>query len=51
MKKVIITDDEQGGWNIYDENGQALEVDFDHEQEAIDYATDQGWRVVFNFNL
>ena len=53
MKKVVIlmTDDDNGLWSIYEESGQSLENDFNSEGEATSYALDQNWKVVESFNL
>lgn len=53
MKKVVIlmTDDNNGFWSIYEESGQALEHDFSSEKEAKEYAKDQNWEVVESFNI
>ena len=52
MKKVVIlmTDDDKGLWSIYEESGQALEHDFNSEEEAVQYAKDQKWERVDTFN-
>jgi hypothetical protein len=52
MKQVVIlmTDDNRGLWSIYEESGQALELDFDSEEDAAGYALDQGFERVLAFN-
>ena len=53
MKKVVIlmTDDDCGYWSIYEESGQALEFDFNSEDEAVEYAESVNWERVENFNV
>jgi hypothetical protein len=53
MKDVVIlmTDDDRGYWSIYEESGQALEYDFNSEEEALKYAKDQNWNIVETFNI
>jgi len=47
---ILMTDDDKGLWSIYEESGQALEHDFDSEDEAVEFAEDQGWKRVETFN-
>lgn len=47
--KVII-DESKGEFSIYDESGQAVEVGFKTEDEANQYAVDNGYEVVTIFN-
>lgn len=51
MKKVVIimTDDNKGLWSIYEESGQALEFDFESEEEAKNYAIDNDCIIVETF--
>jgi len=46
-----MTDDNNGLWSIYEESGQAIEHDFESEQEAIDFAIDENWQIVENFYI
>ena len=45
-----MTDDDRGYWSIYEESGQALEHDFNSEEEAVDFAEGQGWERVDLFH-
>lgn len=38
-------------YHIYDESGSCIEPDFETEEEALKYATDNGYHPVENFNL
>tara|TARA_R110000868_G_scaffold45465_1_gene150997 strand:- start:1454 stop:1621 length:168 start_codon:yes stop_codon:yes gene_type:complete len=51
MKNVVVlmTDDDAGLWSIYEESGQALEFDFESEQQAIEFANQQNWNIVKYF--
>lgn len=48
---VIITDMDDNLWHIYDEAGIAVEVDFESEAEATEWAIDNGYLIVETFNI
>ena len=50
MKEVIIIQDDWG-FTIYEESGQALECDFENYDLAEDFAKNQNWKVVEHFNI
>jgi len=48
---VVINEDEDGTFSIYEESGQCIEFGFESKDEAEDYAVDNHMVVVDKFNL
>jgi hypothetical protein len=48
---VVINEDADGTFSIYEESGQCIEFGFESKDEAKDYAVDNHMVVVDNFNL
>ena len=51
MKGKVIIEETETGFDIYNEGGQALSVDFDDYNCALIYANDFNWEVVESFNI
>jgi len=51
MEVIVVKCDETGLWDIYNEAGHCVEMDFLGRQAAIDYITDNGLVLVDAFHL
>ena len=49
--QVIISEDENKLFSIYEESGQYLENDFETYDDAKQYCENQNWLIVESFNV